>query len=1444
MCRMNHPPVSIRDRVEVRLHPTVVRLDDLDSGDAGWLSDSFVLTPDLENHLFALRQSFNRDRGCGVFLIGHYGSGKSHFLAYLVEQLRSQEFSQTPLSVAYMSLVNFRSDKRLEDIVCELLDIKNKDSDRRNAWKSLIEKYTNNSGLVLVLDELSEFLRSKENDRSFTEDIRFLQFMGEWAQSNRLWIVAAMQEAIEHTGELEYSLYRKIKDRYPLRLFLPPTHVHALIADGILKKKPEYENAVIDLLGDISTSFPGIQLDFEQLKKVYPIHPATLDLLEEVRDRFSQARGIVDFTVSRLAGDDERGISAFLDKPWGFLLTPDVIVDHFSDLFELQPEFMPLAQQILPWYRKNMSELFENAGLRTLANQLLKILILVYLSPARDHLSASQAAEWLLFDSIHSDPSKNLSIIQKVLSKLAHQGRYIVEEDHQFRLNLREDSRTQLNKLLDREIERLQADQQLILDDLVSLLAGENFNPFVLPRNRWQRRRVTWHFHEREYSVWFGEENPELLDGIGFYLRMPWGDPVPFSGCYGVLPASITVNVESRELAALIRLNLQPLSPEIKKLVEKGINVKKTSFIEQLQNCWNDAVFVTPEGNRERVPRLEKGMQLDNWLDILGLIILRRNFPGFERFAPSYGPLPKEAWIQFMRFVSSDDIGKADANDYVRLIREAYLVPMGLLRRKGTDYVVPNHLEHNELISLLIPMLNHSPSPKTVHQRFAEPIYGLVPEQTNMLLIFMSIQGEIDILKDRHSYRDSFETLPNPLSYDRIELGHALSTAQLNVLAQLCQALNIKVPKRWTVLAQKQTLEKIREKGRQLAEQLNQLLRKLNVAEEPEQTLSNRLVGHLRLWAVLQKKGDLLFIFEEFLSAVNSIDTFLDELQNYCMLQKRLPALIDEVHRYQHLFENANYHKDLLSELSDSNQELQKPPNLNNPDKLENWLVQARILYTKTKKLYTERHRKWWNHQDSHSALHWRPPVVAESKHVGLGSRLTEIKKLQNKALRARCQGLVNLDFQPLCSCGFNGKSGPTGEILDECATLQRETDERLKEFFAQLCIKNSIASWENNGQRLQEDLSGYLSGVQEIPEIRDLSWFDQKLSGEASFADIDLGNFATLLEEKTWQPEILHKFLDDQLREYSGQRIRFVNPRQSFELGKEIISWCAEQCMKFGVPLPKGMNSKELRRISDSLRPEWVSDAALQNLEQLGLDSKGISKLLEWLINGQISMPDEKSNQHNILFAAQEFLYPQNHCDARSLAVISEAFYRYHTFFIGIAGNRWLDRLDELAAEPILPKLLPLTEYLEKNQEAQWLLLDCWGLPLFDPVMEIISSVFYGWETVDIQFAIVSEKTTTDRCYMALLDTDLHHCIDKCNVIDQTLHQRSLVFPEFIKIIKTELEIALARLYDKFDPSKDLLIFADHGFRMDKAGRRFQHGGDSTLERVVPVCLMSSQQG
>jgi hypothetical protein len=1431
---MTRANASIRDYVQVRPHPTVVRLQDLEGADALWLSESFLLTPEVRDHLQALSRLLGRDSGSGVFLIGHYGSGKSHFLAYLTQQLRSGVLLKRAPDVRPVSLVNFSAVNRLEDIIGGALGIEIGGGDRRPAWEAMIA--THPRGLVLVIDELSEFLRAKPDPHAFSEDVRFLQYLGEWAQDRPLWIIAAMQEGIEHTGELEHGLYRKIKDRYPLRLLLTPTHVKTLIADSILIKKPAYAELVGDLSRRLTGIYPPALLDFDTLRQVYPLHPATLDLLEEVRDRFSQARGIVDFTVTRLRGDPTRGVAPFLDRPAGELLTPEAIVDHFRDLLEVQPEFMALAQQVFPWHQRHLHELFDKPALHALAQRVLKLLVLVYLSPAREALSAQEAASWLLMSAARIEPDRNRRIIERVLATLAEQARYVSASGGRYRLDLKDDGGAALERVLAREKSAMQGQDALILETLLPLLPNRGFNPFTLPRDSWQHRRVLWHFHERPYSVWLGEGEPPPAQGMAICLRLPWGEAAPATGCYTVRPATLPVTEELLELAALIRVRETPGRPELARRAQGRLDSHGHLFQQAVRAAWQEAVLITPEGQQEPAPRLEATTTLESWLEAVALRALRRRYPAFERFAPAHGPLPKEAWLRFMRFATHEDLGAAEADDYVKLIREAYLVPMGLLRRRGREYRTPANLDRHELVQLLNPLLEHNPSPRTVHEHLAQPIYGLVPDQVNLLLVFLLLQGEIDIVKDRRSYRDSYETLPNPLQYDRLVPGHALGIEQVNALEELCEGLGIRTPADWSVLTQRRCARQLSEFRRHHVEALAPLVARLQELEQGRR-LARRIQTHMDRWNPLDSGEHVLQGLEQFLFEIGPVSAFSDEVRSFQGLPQRVQRLMDETRRYTHLLQHP-----LLGEyLAQADAKaLAEAPELDDPQAVEQWLERIAWVYGRYQEDYRARHQRYWKQVAEHPLWRWAPPPLARSAHLDLGETLAELERCRGEAERQCCRGLVDLDYQAQCSCGFDGQHAPITETLERFETLREDLETRMRLFFQQDAVKSRLRAWQSEGIEMNSATLSYLQGRRPVPEVRDVAELDRYLSGAELVTRLDIRPVMELLTQRAWEPGALIRELGRLLERHRGKRLRFTGAARE-ALPDGLLQWCARQCLEQGAPLPDGLDRGARAGITQALCTEWVSAAALQHLEGLGLDAQGVDRVLGWVMEGHCPLPEGDWPRHSLMGAAADLLQgPTTAQDPKALATIAEDLYRAHGRLARLAGQRWLEHLDALA-HSVLPQPADLTSLLKGQEEAQWLLIDCLGLPLLGPLEPVLLKALSEWEAQAPRFATVGPDTTTDGCYRDLLEAAINHDLHKIDVVDELIHEGATPFQELIALASARLEGALQRQVARLDPKRALLVFADHGFRLARDGRGYTHGGDSTLERVVPVWCLGS---
>ncbi len=1427
------PPLHVRDVVGVRPHPTVVRLEDLEGRDPGWISETYCITGEVRGHLDALRRVFERPGGCGIFLVGQYGCGKSHFLAYVTQKLRDGSLVPTCPEPVPVSLLNFRGDVPLEDAVGAALGLRPAGPDRRAAWS---DRFRGGGGVLLILDELSEFLRSKPDARRFNEDVRFLQFMGEWAQGRPFWVLAAVQEQVEHMGDLEHGSYRKIKDRFPLRLLLTPAHVRDLIGQSILLKKEGYREAVAGLAAGLREAFPASPYTVEDFQALYPIHPATLELLEEVRDRFSQARGVVDFTVRQLAGDPARGIPPFLDRPFGSLVSPDAIVDHFGDLFETQPEFLPLAQQVLPYYRKHLERLFTTPAQQELAAKVVKLLILAHLSPSRDGLTAAEAACWLLYKGTRLDPDRNVETVERVLRTLAGEAGYVASARGRYRLDLRDDGGAALERLVRTETADLAARGEEVFEILAPLLGEEGLNPFTLPRDQWQSRTVRWHFHEQPYAVYLGSGDPDppARAGVALCVRLPWGEAGGVPGVYTLVPARIEVLAEHLELAALVRVQQRSPGSQDARRVQARIQDRLHLWRTQVRGAYLEAALLNPLGATESPPRFEPPDSTRAWLDRHAEWMLRHTYPAFEKFAPAHGPLPTEAYRRFMRFAAAHDLGEADADEYVQIIREGYLVPMGLLQRKGREYAAPARPEKNELVRLVLPLLEHQPSPKVVYEHLAQPVYGLVPDQTGVLLIYLLVAGVLDIQKGRQSYRDLFDMLPNPIQYDRLAPGRGLSAEQVRSLEKICQGLGIGLPRGWTVPEQRRTLGRLREAARAQAERLQALLVKLEGLRRDDAT-ADHVRTMLAQWRLLEQGDDALASFEEFLSRVESTGAFLELHASLQKLPERIDRLISEVKRFEHLLGKALMEHCIDMDLIIRIESLGDPPGLDNPEALEEWLGRAGKLYGTYKAGYARGHDEWWRALEAHPAWAWQPPAVARSRHLGLDEALGALDRARAAALKMRCRGLVNLDFQPVCTCGFDGETAPIREELARFDQARERIEEALRRFFEQEPVRARLREWVEGGLERNAVTQAYLEGRAPVPQVDNLELYDRHMAGVELVKELDVGPVVELLTDRTWERRALVAAFDQLLGRSGAARLRFAGSRIA---AGALPRWCAEQALRHGIALPGGLSAMELAEIAEAIEPAWVGPAALERLEELGLPEAAADRVAGWVLEGRVRAARPAASP--LVGAALELLEPGAPRSPRELGSLAARLYGRHERLLRIAGARWLERLDRLATTPATGDAPPLVEALRGHEDAQWVVIDGLGVALLDALMTELEELFPSWRAGPPGFALVDARTTTATFYEELVRAGFNRPFEKIDGVDRLLHEGFRAFDDLCRFAAAELHPACRKLLPRLDPGRPVLLLADHGFRIAPDGRSYTHGGPSTLERLVPLVRLT----
>ena len=304
--------------------------------------------------------------------------------------------------------------------------------DRQQAWEKLtasLKKY-DFDGVVFLIDELSEFLRSKPDTHSLNEDTRFLQFLGEKSAHAPVWIIAALQEAIEKTGDISQSIFNKIKDRYQRRLELSTKHIRELIDRRLIKKKGDEAIAMIrEAYGKLKKSFGHLKISEGEFLQIYPVHPETLELLDVNTRFFSQRRGVVDFIYHQVKGDANRQIEGMLERDYTELLTPDKIFDHFALRIRERIDLSQYYEIYKDYFERQIPRVFEDEQDREYALRLIKILILLRLSPIEYTRTVRELADMLMYNLTDFGGDLNYEYIgEQILAKLLRECAYMKVE--------------------------------------------------------------------------------------------------------------------------------------------------------------------------------------------------------------------------------------------------------------------------------------------------------------------------------------------------------------------------------------------------------------------------------------------------------------------------------------------------------------------------------------------------------------------------------------------------------------------------------------------------------------------------------------------------------------------------------------------------------------------------------------------------------------------------------------------------------------------------------------------------------------------------------------------------------------------------------------------------------------------------------------------------------
>jgi len=675
-------------------------------------------------------------------------------------------------------------------------------------------------GAVFLIDELSEFFRSKPDARALSEDARTLQLLGELAQRAPVWIIAALQESIERTGDIGQTTLRKIKDRFPVKFVLSTIHIQSLISQRLVKRKPGADEEIHRIYEYFQGQFPTFKWDFEAFRSTYPVHPLTLSLLDGLGDLFSVHRGIVDFVHSQIAGDTRRQIPGILERPCHELLGPDSIYEHFAQKMAEFSSFHVYPRHVIPHLDEIVQEHIEGAGDQALARRIVRILVLFNIHPTARVPGVKELTELVACGLSDQDPDLNVEFIaQAILDPIAALSKFLVKlpSDTQSPLDAvysvitEEDPGKTLKARIARVASEIPSDDSRVLTKAFSALPESPSWPGLESMQNGFYRMVTWRQSSRRALILLlttGEEDllKDRIDqaiasgDIDFALVIGFGKtgfqsthtavweiPLPLDASHA---DTLREFFATQETASILSPS-NPAEAPLIQIAKEAVERLKPAAFHAVLDVFYSGRFADKRIDTQPVVRQMK--RFDTLLTMAGDVLLEARYPRYKEIAPrNVSPVPMVYQRLLDELIIPGSITLRTAHlKGISDATEGLAMPLGLVELRSGSYVFSPDPERHPLLKAVYSLIN--PVGQTelsllIHcLRTGE--FGLPDKTIFFLLSALACGGLITLLKNGRAIALDFIRMSAVERADAVSPGQLIGKHDRDTLAGECTFL-------------------------------------------------------------------------------------------------------------------------------------------------------------------------------------------------------------------------------------------------------------------------------------------------------------------------------------------------------------------------------------------------------------------------------------------------------------------------------------------------------------------------------------------------------------------------------------------------------------------------------------------------------------------------------
>ncbi|WP_069472954.1 DUF6079 family protein, partial [Candidatus Marithrix sp. Canyon 246] len=577
-------------------------------------------------------------------------------------------------------------------------------------------------GLLVVVDELLEFLRSR-SDQALIFDLNFLREVGEVCKHSRFRFIAGVQEAIFDNPRFEFvaNALRRVKDRFE-QLLITRQDIKYVVSQRLLKKTAVQEQKIRDYLSGFASFYGNIN----EFIDLFPVHPDYIDIFGRItviekREILKTIEYSVKSLLKQQVPTDHPGLITY-DSYWHILLqnpcfrslpeirevieSSQVLENRLKKAFT-RPIYQDMALRII--YALSVHRLTThdiNTPVGVTAQELRDSLCLYHRSI--EDLGGNRADDLLSLVEL---------VLQEIINTVNRQFISYNQHNGQYYLDIKKN--IDIDAIIEKRAESLeqsqiQRDYYTALRQVMEIVSDDNYEL------EWRSHKVT---------------------RLGSFAEAEWG----FVLCFGRKELYFQLTVRDEKFEKL--LALYSATNDLMLSSSEDYEYKSQQYLAELVQ-WLQAHKADFEVQNKK---LSNWMPLDNFRDLVDIVADSYLDSYFSLLAPEYPYFPTLVSHENIATITQETLRCLNIKTRSKLA-VGILTALKLLDDK--QQLVPYNSKYAEII---LELVYQKPPGKVLNQGELYSVitvtpYCLEPELVIILIAALVYVGEISLVLTKQSY--------------------------------------------------------------------------------------------------------------------------------------------------------------------------------------------------------------------------------------------------------------------------------------------------------------------------------------------------------------------------------------------------------------------------------------------------------------------------------------------------------------------------------------------------------------------------------------------------------------------------------------------------------------------------------------------------------------------